>query len=49
MFAQLNTHLAPCVIDDRVRARRNHSQRSLVEASLLVVGDRRDPRDSGRR
>jgi hypothetical protein len=49
MFAQLNSHLAQCVIDDRVRAQRHHSQRALVEASLLVVGDRRRPRDHGRR
>jgi hypothetical protein len=49
MIAQLNSHLAQCVIDERIRARRNLSQRALVEASLLIVGDRRRPGDNGRR
>jgi hypothetical protein len=49
MFAQLHSHLAQCVIDDRLRTQRHHAQRSLVEASLLAIGDRRHPRDHGRR
>lgn len=51
MFGQLNDHLAPYVIDDKIRARRDvsHSQRALVEASLLLVGDRRQSGDHGRR
>jgi hypothetical protein len=50
MFAHPSTHLARPLVDDRLRAQRDsHSQRSLVEASLLIVGDRRRPGDHGRR